>query len=243
VRPVELAFQLIELIGERQPVGVAELARLAGVPKSTAQRTLVALTSTGWIESLGSAGWVLTVRAAVATGRPSPRHMAVRKLAIPVMDDLRRAVSETVHLFYRFENMTVLVERLDGAKPVRYLFPYASSAPLHSTSSGKAVLANLRSDELEAFLALPLAQLTSETVVDPDKLRGELNVVRERGYALTLGGHVPNVTGVGAAIIDRDGQPFAAMSVSAPSERLDPETIKRVGPLVADAARRVGLGA
>jgi len=244
VRPVELAFQLIELLSLHQPVGVSELARLAGIPKSTVQRSLMALHKTGWIE-LADADrpvWSLSMRALVASGRANYEHSVLRGIAIPVMEELRRESEETVHLTYRFERSLVLLERLDGIKPVRYFFPYGAVSPLHATSSGRAILSMMPQDELDAYLSQPLDAVTSLTVVDPEIVRSELAEARERGYAVTFGGNRSDVHAVGAAIVDRHAQPFAAISISAPAERLDASLAERYGPLVADAARRVTLG-
>jgi DNA-binding IclR family transcriptional regulator len=66
--------------------------------------------------------------------------------------------------------------------------------------------------------------------------------VRRRGFALNLGSNQPDVHAVAAAIIDIDGQPVAAVTVSAPPERLPEKVCERIGPLVVDAARRISVG-
>lgn len=243
MRPVELAFQLVEILSLHQPAGVGELARLANIPKSTAQRTLLALQKTGWIEPCGERPkWRLATRALVASGRANLEHRSLRSLALPVMEELRRATEETVHLTVRFQDILVLLERLDGIKPVRYFFPYGATSNLHSTATGKAILASLPQIELDAFLERPLKALTPDTLTDPGVLRSDLAQARARGYAVNLAGNMPNVHAVGAAILDADGRPFAALSVSAPGDRLTADLADRFGPLVADAARRVSLG-
>lgn len=243
MRPVELAFKMIELLSRYQPVGVTELARLADLPKSTAQRTLVALEKTGWIRPAASDKrlWVLTMQALVAAGRGNEEHAALRGVALPVMEELRRISEETVHLTYRFDRTLVLIERLDGIKPVRYFYPYGAVTDLHVTSSGRAILAALPDEELEAYLS------DSRTPADGrrpsgDDFRIEIAAAREKGYARTLGGNRPDVHAVGAAILDRDGVPYAALSISAPSDRLTESLIEAHAPHLVDAARRIGMG-
>lgn len=244
MRPVELAFQLLELIGAHQPIGVSELARISEIPKSTAQRALLALRKTGWIalSENDRALWVLTTRAMITCGRPTRLQADLRDLALPVMEDLRRASEETVHLTVRYRNQLVLLERLDGIKPVRYFFSYGGVAALHASASGKAVLARMSAQELDAFLARPLLGQTPTTIVDPDELRADLNEVRRLGYATSNGGLVADVNAIGAAILDLAGRPVAALSISAPADRLTPESVSTYGALVSDAARRVSLG-
>jgi len=244
MRPVELAFQLVELVAQHQPVGVSELARLAGLPKTTAHRLLQALHQTGWIAPDDSDRplWALTGRAMVNCGRATRSQSLLRGVALPVMEELRRLTEETIHLTWRHDMSLVLLERLDGIRPVRYFFPYAGQATLHATSSGQAVLAALAPDVLDAYLSGTLAQVTPFTLVEPAALRRLFDGVRGRGYAFGRGGHVADVHAVGAAILDPAGAPIGAISVSAPAERLAEAEAERYGPLVADAVRRVSMG-
>jgi IclR family transcriptional regulator, acetate operon repressor len=245
MRPVELAIQLIEILSQHQPAGVSELARLSGAPKSTVQRTLHALEKTRWIEIVDPdrALWALTMRAVVASGRATRSHAGLRSLAIPVMEELRRATEETVHLTYRFGRSVVLIERLDGIRPVRYFFAHGAVTALHAASTGRAILSRLPPEELEAYLETPLAAVTPSTITDPELFRQEIARAREQGFATSFGGNVADVHAVGAAICDPAGRPFAALSISAPSERLSPALAQTYGPMVADAARRISLGA
>ncbi|MEI9985745.1 MAG: helix-turn-helix domain-containing protein [Aliidongia sp.] len=139
MRPVELAFQIVELVGLHQPVGVSELARLAGLPKTTAHRILQALHQTGWIvpDDGDRPHWALTGRAMVTCGRATRLQSVLRGVALPVMEEMRRLTEETIHLTWRHEMSLVLLERLDGIKPVRYFFPYAGQATLHATPPAK----------------------------------------------------------------------------------------------------------
>lgn len=244
MRPVDLAFQILELIGSHQPIGVGELSRLADLPKSTAQRTLQALAHTGWIApSEGErATWALTTRAMVFCGRPTRPQSILRGLALPVMEELRRATEETIHLSWRHAARLVLLERLDGIKPVRYFFPYGGVSTLHATASGTAILAALPANERDEYLKLPLAAVTARTLITPEAVRQAIDEVRRSGYATSEGGNVIDVSAVGAAIVDATGQPIAAVSVSAPAERLSADLIAHYGPIVADAARRISLG-
>ena len=162
---------------------------------------------------------------------------------MPVIEELRRATGETIHLSYLYNDAVIIFERLDGIKPVKYFFPYGTVFRLHSSASGKAILGRFTPEQLDEYLAKPLAAVTPRTVMSPAKLRAEIKKIQKVGYSVTVGGNVPEVSAVGAAICDATERPFAALSVSAPSSRLTPDLVERFGPLVADAARRVSIGA
>lgn len=244
MRPVQIALQLIEALAVKQPAGVTELAALIGVPRSTAQRALVALRKCGWIEfadeSRGT--WSLTMRALIAAGRATQAHGTLRNIAIPVMEELRRATQETVHLMVRNDDRVVLVERLDGLLPVDQFRPFGSDAPMTLTATGKAILAALPAAQLDAILKRPIPRHTEVSITDAAELRKELRRVKEQGFATTRGGNRSNVGAVGAAILDALNQPFAAISVSGPISRMSAARCKKFGPAVRDAARRISMG-
>jgi IclR family acetate operon transcriptional repressor len=245
MRPVQIALQLVEALAAHQPAGVTELAQLIKVPRSTAQRALMALHRFGWIqfadEKRGT--WTLSTRALIAAGRANQSHGTLRGIAIPVMEELRRATQETVHLLVRQGNSVVLVERLDGILPVEQFRPFGSDAPLTLPASGKSILAALPDKEIAQILREPIPQRSPSSVTDPAKLKKELLSIRKLGFAITQGGNRFNVGAVGAAIVDGLNRPFAALSVSGPLARMTLKRCQRFGPQVSDAARRISMGA
>jgi IclR family transcriptional regulator, acetate operon repressor len=245
MRPVQISLQVLETMGALQPVGVSELARALGLPKTTVQRALASLHEAGWIEvrEAATAKWSLTLKALLTFGRAMQVEHRLRSTALPEMEYLRRETGETTFLAIRHERSMVLVERIDGLKPLKNFWPIGSATQLHTLSLGKAVLAFLPPEEIEAYLAGRLARRTPHTMVDPDELRVDLQAARRQGYATALRSNWLTENAVGAPIFRvREGGPFAAISISAPVERLGDAEIARWGPMLVDAARRVSEG-
>ena len=244
MRPVRLSLQIIEEIASRQPIGASELGRRLDLSKTTVHRALKSLHDAGWIEPTEEArkSWRLSIQALVVGGRAIESRSGLRSIAIPVMEDLRRSTEETIHLLVRYGDRVVLIERLDGIKPVRIFNPFGGRARLHRTSSGKAILAHLEKEELEAYLAQPLTSARTRVPIDKAALVAELVLVRSRGFAVNLGDNHPDTNAVGAAIMDDKSQPIAAITVSAPADRLPGSLCLAHGPLVTDAARRIAIG-
>jgi IclR family acetate operon transcriptional repressor len=206
--------------------------------KTTVHRALMSLAEAGWIEPTGEArkSWQLSIHALVVAGRALESQLGLRSIAIPVMEGLRRSTEETVHLVVRYHDSVALIERLDAIKPVRIFHPFGGRAPLHVTSSGKAILANLPQAELASYLQ------RSSGKAKAGPLARELQQVRRRGFAINLGQNMPDANAVGAAIMGDGDRPIAAITVSAPSERMPEKLCLVRGPLVHDAARRISLG-
>lgn len=235
------ALRMLEEVAERQPAGVAELARALGLPKSSAQRALRTLEAAGWIREAGGSGttrWAVTTKA-LHVGRRASGELSLRDVAVPVMEDLRRRSGETVHLTVPDTGRVVLIERLETDQPVRISLPLGKQLPLHASANGKAVLAVSPPEVLERLLAAGLPQLTDATVVDEEGLRAELAAVRERGYAVNGGEWNDDVSAVAAAVLDGSGRPVASISVNVPTSRSTEESRAAHGALVREGAAAV----
>ena len=244
MRAVQIALRVLDTVSRRQPVGVSELARELQLSKTTVQRSLLSLSQAGWIEPAHEqkTAWTLSVRALVVGGRAIDSRRGLRSIAIPIMETLRRATEETIHLFVRDGDWVVLIERLDGIKPVRMFNPVGGFAWMHRTSSGKSILANLPQAECDQYLARPLTTGQPRAALDVTAFLDELALIRERGFAINLSANQPDVSAVSAAIFDANRQPIGAISISGPSDRISESLCIERGPLVSDAARQATMG-
>jgi DNA-binding IclR family transcriptional regulator len=84
--------------------------------------------------------------------------------------------------------------------------------PAALTAGGKAILA-ARPDGAER-----VARAVTRRPLDVPAVLAELDEARRRGYALS--GYSPGVTSIGAAVVTGGAPPEAALSVSAPADRL-----------------------
>lgn len=235
------ALRVLEEVAARQPAGVGDLARGLEIPKSTVQRALLTLHTAGWIRQAdgdGATRWVLSTKP-LLVGRAATGDLSLRDVAVPVMEELRGRCDETVHLAVPEGGKVVLIERLETSQPVRIILPLGKDLPLHASANGKAVLAASGPTALERQLAEGLARFTDTTLTDPDGLRAELALTRERGYATNDGEWREDVSAAAAAILGKSGQPVASISVNVPSSRVTSETRSAHGALVCEAAAEI----
>ncbi|WP_433510029.1 IclR family transcriptional regulator [Nonomuraea sp. CA-143628] len=223
------ALRVLEEVADRQPVGVGELSRALGLPKSSVQRSLRTLHEAEWIRPAAGevTRWQVTTKA-LHVGRRA--ELGLRDVALPVMEELRQRTGETVHLMVPEGDAVVLIERLETDKPLRIVLPLGIRLPLHASANGKAVLAHRTG---------PLGELpsyTGTTITDPGALLAELEGVRARGYADNRGEWRSDIAAVAAAVLGPDG-PIAGLSVSTPASRMPDALRAEYGKLVTEAAR------
>ena len=116
-----------------------------------------------------------------------------------------------------------------------------SRSPLHTSANGKAYLAHLTAREQEDYLNGKLSQLTENSKTDPDLIRKDLAQIRKLGYATNIGELDLHVHAVAAPVVNQEGRPIAALSISCPSSRLPLEKMPLFGEKVIAAARTVSL--
>ncbi|WP_097967011.1 IclR family transcriptional regulator [Streptomyces sp. or20] len=234
------ALRVLEEVAARQPVGVADLARAMESPKSTVQRALLTLHTAGWIRPAGgtSTRWMVSTKA-LYVGRSATGELGLRDIAVPVMEELRRATDETVHLAVPEAGNIVLIERLETSKPVRIILPLGQNLPAHASANGKAVLAASSDEAVERHITDGLTRFTETSIVDPRLLRAALAEVRLRGYATNAGEWRSDVSAVAAAVLGDAGLPVASLSVNVPTSRMTEDSRAAFGAAVREAAKTV----
>lgn len=234
------ALRVLEEVAARRPVGVADLARAMESPKSTVQRALLTLHTAGWIRPAGgtSTRWMVSTKA-LYVGRSATGELGLRDIAVPVMEELRRATDETVHLAVPEAGNIVLIERLETSKPVRIILPLGQNLPAHASANGKAVLAASSDEAVERHIADGLTRFTETSIVDPRLLRAALAEVRLRGYATNAGEWRSDVSAVAAAVLGDAGLPVASLSVNVPTSRMTEDSRAAFGAAVREAAKTV----
>jgi IclR family acetate operon transcriptional repressor len=216
-----------------EPWRLADIAERSGLNKTTTHRILQILIAEGYATTRGDGAYASGPELYALAGSA----LAGRELdtvARPVLDNLRRQTGHRVHLGV-CSGTALSLARAEGRRP----HPAAGTrVALHSTAIGKALLAELTEEEARAVIAAasPLTRHTAATIVEPDRLIGELAAVRERGFAIDDAETKHDVRCVGAVVRDRHGVPVGAVGVSASPARLDGEV---TGVLVVAAAGRI----
>jgi len=104
--------------------------------------------------------------------------------AIVPLERLYRTTGEACHISVPDLPAIVFVERRDSPSTFRFLTERGLRVPANCTATGKVFLAYASRATREQVFATGLLQLTPRSIVDVTKLRAEIDLVRERGYAM-----------------------------------------------------------
>ncbi len=225
---------------DRPELGVREAARLVNLSTSATGRMLSALRELG-ILNQNSATRTYSMGSKVLTwAGVYTSNLDVRNLALPALQELHSRTSETISLYILENNERLCVERLESPQNVRIVARVGRRLPLYAGSAGKAMLAFLPLAQREEYLRnIPLTPLTSQTMVDPDSLRQELEKIREQGYAVSHGEWILEAAGVAIPIFDQKGEVLAAISISGPDQRFTEEKVAQYVPELTRVAAQI----
>jgi DNA-binding IclR family transcriptional regulator len=221
--PVKSALRTVELLeyfaGHRGRHSLAELQQSLGYPKSSLYMLLRTLTDLGWVETDGTGTLYGIGLRALLVGTSYIDSDRILAAARDTLDWLAETTTETVHLARLDGTDVVYLATRESQHYLRPMSRVGRRLPAHSTSLGKALLAERGDEEIRTMLPAELAGLTPHTLVDHAVLAADLARTRERGYAVDEEENVIGLRCFGAAL--RYQRPARdAISCSVPVARL-----------------------
>lgn len=216
-------FNVIEVLGgsRRGTLSLEEVTREVKLAKTTVHRLLYSLTKIGHVEKGESGEYGLSAQF-FELGRNALPNQYLSSLARPLMKNLvDRFFGVSLNLGVLDEDRIFYIAVVESPHPFRCAATVGESCYCHCTSMGKSFLAHLPEQNRDRILASRgLPRMTDRTIVTKEALIQELARVRDRGVAVDREENIEGVVCVGAAILDREGLPIAAMSASAPAGQM-----------------------
>lgn len=219
---IEKAFALLEAWSHQSEIlGVTELARRSGLPKSTTHRLLRSMTATALVTRVAG-GYRIGNRLHAFTGLLMTSHRPdLRDVVLPFLQDLYELTHETIHLGVLDGVDVRCVDKLYGHRQSPLRFTVGALLPVHSTALGKVLLAYTPAATQQRVLSAIMDGHSSAALAPPLHLTAELPAVLRHGVAFDRQKTHPEVTCVAAPLLNKAGDAIAAISVSGPSHRFE----------------------
>lgn len=151
-------------------------------------------------------------------------NLDISKIAYPYLKELHEKLDETVHLSIREGDEILYVNKLESMRPIVVTTSRIGfSKPMYASAMGKAMLAELSEEELDAYLSrVELKPFTQHTLVTEAAIKKELTEIREQGIAFDNSEEQIEVFCMGTTL-SVNGKNYGAFSVSMPTYRRTPE--------------------
>ena len=240
IESVDRALRLLQELGRHgSGVMLEELADATSLPKSSVHRTLAALRSRGFAFQQADGRYVAGSEL-LRVAFDFYDRVDVRVMLQPLLLRLRDELNETVHLGVLEGADVVYLDKLESRHPLRLTSTIGGRNPAHCTAVGKALLAWTypSEPELRAWIAnsRPLARRTPSSITDPAALVKEMARIRADGFARDMEESEVGVRCIAAPVFVGTSRPRAAVSISAPRDRMSSSRIRAIAPLLVDGA-------
>jgi len=174
-------------------------------------------------------------------GRSVRDRAAIYRHGREELEVLAHETGRYVHLATEQHGLGVDLFKVKGEKAIGSRYQRSKlQRPdyLHFSASGKAILAHLPAERVDAIVEEHgLVERTENTITDREELLAELEAVREQGYSVNREEEIDGIRAVGAPIFDAAGEVLGSVSISGPAHRMsDPEYEASMVEAVTDAA-------
>jgi DNA-binding IclR family transcriptional regulator len=241
IQSVDHALVLLDIFAERRRLTIGDIAKRLAVAPSTASRLVAMLQSHGYVaREADSRAYILGTKLR-DVGLAAVRELDIRPQTRPYLEALSAETGETVQVGVLQGQTIVFLDCVEGWHSLRVSSRVGELLPAHCLSTGKALLAELTSQD---FLALypreELQRVTRRTTTSRIELQRELALVGKRGYATSFGESADDIATVAVSVRDVVGRVRCAVSIAAPASRLSFKNVDKYAAGVRRTASAIG---
>jgi DNA-binding IclR family transcriptional regulator len=241
VQSLGRAFGILEEVARhREGITLAELSKRVGLHNSTTFHLVKTMVSLGYIRQEKDSKRYRVGRPLFALAASSLDDIEMVNLATPVLEDLSRETGESSHFAVRMGDAVVVMARTGGPGAFQLTDRVGVVRPAHCTALGKVILAALRPEQLQRFLArVTLEPSTEKSITEIPALLREIEEVRRGGMAFDDGEFNLEVRCVAVPVKDFTGQVVGALGISGPVWRLTIQALQSRARIVHAAAEQL----
>jgi DNA-binding IclR family transcriptional regulator len=246
VKVLRKVASLLEVLAAEPDLKAPELARRLGEPRPTVYRLVQDLVALGFIEEGPRSGEYHLGLTLFRLGSLVGLRFDVRERAAPVMDELHKALEESVYLMIPRQYDAVCIDRIEGLHIRSMALQLGGSLPLHLGAGPRTLLAfQPRASWDDYFEHTKLEAVTPRTLTTRAGIVALLEETRHLGYAISDEDVTLGIAVVAAPIFDHTRNIHAALSVGGLRSAVlgndgGEHTVKLVMDAAAEISRRMG---
>lgn len=203
VRQAANTLQILEYFAERlRPANAAEMADDLGWPRSSTFKLVGTLAAKGYLyEPQGRGNYYPSPRwleLAEKVSRADPLPAELHRL----VQDVRAATGETTGIAAPAGAYAMFIDVEESPHSVRYFARIGDRVPIHASSAGRALLAQLSAEERAAlYRKMDFRSYSTTTPTSPERIEADLAEAATRGYHQSNAEYTPDLAGVALPII------------------------------------------
>lgn len=237
---LRLLLLLEELVRVGAPITPTAANEVLGLPKPTIHRLFHTLEEEGFLQrDIDGRSYAPGARLRRFAGSVLSTSR-VRMVRRTVLAALAEQVGETCNISIPERHAMIYLDRVETKWPLRIQLPIGTEVPFYCTASGKMYLSSLKPKMLGKYLEVAvLEQRTARTMTDPDVLRAEIEMIRERGYSTDNQEFMESMVAVAVPLLDGQNRLMSTLSVHGLTQRVSLEDLKTHLPKLQETAREL----
>jgi IclR family transcriptional regulator, acetate operon repressor len=226
VRAVDRALAVLEAFTPEAPrLSALELQARTGLSRPTLYRLLQSLGARGLVQAEGEPRRFTLGPSVMRLAQVWLSALDIRRLAQPLLEELRDATGETAALFLLRDDKRICVAEAVSRHVLAMSRGIGETEHISRGASGRAILAYAQPGQ--DWRRAAMASLPPEA--DPAALEAELAEVRRRGYALSRGEVFRGALAIAAPVFDHAGVVIGSVALFGPEARLPPAEAEAAG--------------
>ena len=242
IKSIYKAMRVLECFNEKQQLSITEISEKLGMYKSNVYDILSTLSAMNYVTKNEDSSKYSLGPSLARLGRAAAASNNLQNIAASIINRLVEQTEETVYLTIPLGYQSFYLNAAYGSRAIAgedIGMMVNTSEPMHLTSSGKAMLANMPDSFVNNYLSLPLCRGTEYSIVDPAQLREELELIRSKGYAIDEQENTLGLRCVGVAIMRDAREVVGGLSLSGSISHLTKDKIEPYAKLLKAAAAQI----
>ena len=238
---IERALSLLREIAAHNRSGsrLLDLATRPGLQRPTVHRMLKCLAAENMVQQDPDTHRYFLGPMVFELGLTAAPRFNLREICHPALTRLAEVTGDTVFLTQRSGLDAVCLDRHEGTFPIKtFTLEIGMRRPLGVGIGSLAILAELPEEDIRNIVASNAPRLP-EYGLTPGSLLSQIKKAQKLGYAVRETPSLAGVRSIGQALHNRSGVPFAALSVSAISSRMNEKRVAELAALLKNEARPI----
>lgn len=233
--------RVCDFLSDKNGATFSQIFLGVGLAKSSTSSLLSGMVAHGLLRQ-DNAKYYLGLRL-YELGNKAVEQYDIKKIALPVLTQLRDSINLTCHLGVLQGASPIYLTKLESPQAIIIRSWEGKRLSLHSSGLGKALMAWLSDEEVDALLSEydVLPRFTETTITDVNALKKELVNIRETGWAYDNEEDSQGVRCIAVPVKNHQGQVIAAISVSGVAFQIPDDKREYLASLVMEAGRQLAL--
>lgn len=155
------------------------------------------------------------------------------------IEALNKAFNETVALCKLEQDKVICVYRLESSLALRSSFQIGQKMSLHAGAFARTIASFLDKGELNSLIKrIDWKAFTEHTIASPEEYFERLNLIRERGYDISVEEVDPGVVAIAVPIL-LNGKILGGLGFALPSVRYEPDVLPKMIEGLQECAKKI----